>query len=111
NLSIEATKKAVSVMQLIQMYRTNGHMLANLNPLSYGPGQSPELELSYFGLSVWDMDREFYCAGLGGKEKAPLRDILHMLRTTYCGFVGVEFMHVLNLQERFWIRDRMESTN
>jgi len=111
NLSIEATKKGVAVMQLIQMYRTNGHMLANLNPLSFGPGQSPELELSYFGLSVWDMDREFYCAGLGGKEKAPLRDILHMLRTTYCGYVGVEFMHVLNLQERFWLRDRMESTN
>lgn len=111
SLSIEATKKAVSVMQLIQMYRTNGHMLANLNPLSSGPGNSPELELSYFGLSVWDLDREFYCAGLGGREKAPLRDILHMLRTTYCGYIGAEFMHVMNLEERFWLRDRMEGTN
>ncbi len=111
SLSIEATKKAVSVMQLIQMYRINGHMLANLNPLSSGPGNSPELELSYFGLSVWDLDREFYCAGLGGKEKAPLRDILHMLRTTYCGYIGAEFMHVQNLEERFWLRDRMEATN
>jgi multifunctional 2-oxoglutarate metabolism enzyme len=110
-LSIEATKKAVSVMQLIQMYRINGHMLANLNPLSHGPGSSPELELSYFGLSVWDLDREFYCAGLGGREKAPLRDILHMLRTTYCGYIGAEFMHVQNLEERFWLRDRMEATN
>jgi len=109
--SIEATKKAVSVMQLIQMYRINGHMLANLNPLSHGPGSSPELELSYFGLSVWDLDREFYCAGLGGMEKAPLRDILHMLRTTYCGYIGAEFMHVQNLEERFWLRDRMETTN
>lgn len=110
-LSIEATKKAVSVMQLIQMYRINGHMLANLNPLSHGPGSSPELELSYFGLSVWDLDREFYCAGLGGMEKAPLRDILHMLRTTYCGYIGAEFMHVQSLDERSWLRDRMEATN
>ena len=111
HLSIEATKKAVSVMQLIQMYRINGHMLSDLNPLSHGPGKSPELELSYFGLSIWDLDREFYCAGLGGKEKAPLRDILHMLRTTYCNYIGAEFMHILNLEERVWLRDRMESTN
>lgn len=109
--SIEATKKAVSVMQLIQLYRTNGQMLANLNPLKTGPVKSAELELSHFGLSVWDLDREFYCAGLGGREKAPLRDILNMLRTTYSGYIGAEFMHVLNLEERYWLRDRMESTN
>lgn len=106
----EVNKKAIAVMQLINMYRTRGHLLADLNPLKHGPGQYPELEFDYYGLTIWDLDREFYCGGLGGYEKAPLRKIVKLLRDTYCGFIGAEFMHILELEERAWLRDRMESS-
>ncbi len=108
--SLEQTKRAISVMRLINMYRTRGHVLADLNPLSDEPGHSPELDLGYYGLSLGDLDLEFYCGGLGGYEKASLRTILDLLRDTYCGEIGAEFMHILDLDERRWLRERMEST-
>jgi 2-oxoglutarate dehydrogenase E1 component len=108
--TLEANKKAIAVMQLINMYRTRGHVLADLNPLKHGPGHNPELDFDYYGLTVWDLDREFYCGGLGGFEKAPLREIVQLLRDTYCGFIGAEFMHLLDLEERKWLGQRMEAT-
>lgn len=107
--TVEANKKAISVMQLINMYRTRGHVLADLNPLKHGPGHHPELDISYYGLTVWDLDRTFYCGGLGGKDVATLREIVKLLRDTYCGFIGAEFMHLLDLEERKWLAQRMES--
>lgn len=108
--TLEQNKRAVAVMRLINMYRTRGHVLADLDPLSDETGHSPELELEYYGLTLWDLDREFYCGELGGKEKATLREIIHLLRETYCSNIGAEFMHLLDLDERKWLRDRMEST-
>lgn len=109
--SLEQNKRAIAVMRLINMYRTRGHVLADLDPLSDEPGHSPELELEYYGLTLWDLDREFYCGGLGGLEKAPLREIISLLRDTYCGKIGVEFMHLLDLEERKWLRQKMEGTD
>jgi len=108
--TLEQNKKAIAVMQLINMYRTRGHKLADLNPLKAEPGHSPELDFEYYGLTMWDLDREFYCGGLGGYEKAPLRTIIKLLRDTYCGKIGAEFMHLLDLDERSWLREHMEST-
>ena len=108
--TLEQNKRAINVMRLINMYRTRGHVLADLDPLSDEPGQSPELDLSYYDLTLWDLDREFYCGGLGGNEKATLRKIITLLRETYCGKMGAEFMHLLDLDERKWLRERMEST-
>lgn len=108
--TLEQNKRAIAVMRLINMYRTRGHVLADLDPLSDEPNHSPELDLEYYGLSLWDLDREFYCAGLGGYEKAPLRTILKLLRDTYCGKIGAEFMHILDLDERKWLREHMEGT-
>ncbi len=108
--TLEQNKRAINVMRLINMYRTRGHVLADLDPLSDEPGQSPELDLSYYDLTLWDLDREFYCGGLGGNEKATLREIITLLRETYCGKMGAEFMHILDLEERKWLRERMEST-
>lgn len=108
--TLEQNKRAIAVMRLINMYRTRGHVLADLDPLSDEPGHNPELDFEYYGLTLWDLDREFYCAGLGGNEKASLREIVHLLRDTYCGKIGAEFMHLLDLEERKWLRERMEST-
>lgn len=103
-------KRAIGVWRLITMYRLRGHVLANLDPLEKEPGHTPELDLEYYGLSLWDLDREFYCGGLGGMEKAPLRVIIKLLRDTYCEHIGAEYMHLLDLTERRWLRERMEST-
>lgn len=108
--NLAVTKKAVSVLNLINMYRTHGHVQANINPLKHGPGHHPELDYEYHGLTMWDMDREFYCGGLDGREKAPLRDIMNLLRDTYCGNIGAEYTHILELEERNWLSDTMEST-
>jgi 2-oxoglutarate dehydrogenase E1 component len=107
---LEKNKRAIAVMNLINMYRSRGHTLADLDPLSDKPGHNHELDLAYYGLGIDDLDRIFYCGGLGGYEKAPLRTILDLLRRTYCGKMGVEYMHLQDLEERDWLREQMEST-
>ena len=73
------------------MYRMRGHVLANLDPLGSGPGRSPELDLEYYGLTLWDLDREFFCDGLGGKKTAKLRDIIQLPGDL--GWAAVPFQH------------------
>lgn len=108
--TLENDRRAIAVWRLINMYRMRGHVLADLDPLESSPGHSPELDLEYYGLTLWDLDREFFCEGLGGFTTAKLRDILKLLRETYCGTVGAEYMHLLDLEERKWLREQMEST-
>ena len=108
--TLEQDRRAIGVWRLINMYRMRGHVLANLDPLEKEPGYNPELDLEYYGLSLWDLDREFYCGGLGGKEKATLREIIKLLRDTYCEHIGAEYMHLLDMDERTWLREYMEST-
>ncbi len=108
--TLEQDRRAIAVWRLINMYRMRGHVLADLDPLGTGPGQSPELDLEYYGLTLWDLDREFFCDGLGGKKTAKLRDIIQLLRSTYCGKIGAEYKHLLDLNERRWLRETMEST-
>lgn len=108
--TLEQDRRAIAVWRLINMYRVRGHVLADLDPLGTEPGRGPELDLEYYGLTLWDLDREFYCDGLGGKKTAKLRDIIQLLRETYCGKIGAEYMHLLDLEERKWLRETMEST-
>jgi len=108
--TLEQDRRAIAVWRLINMYRIRGHVLADLNPLETKPGHSPDLDLEYYGLTLWDLDREFYCGGLGGFKSAKLRDIIKLLRDTYCGKIGAEYMHLLDLDERKWLRKQMEST-
>ncbi len=106
----EVNRKAIAVIQLIYSYRSKGHFQADINPLRRDPSHNMELELGNYGLSMWDLDRTFYCAGLGGKEKATLREIMQILRNTYCGKIGAEYMHIQDTEERHWLRERMESS-
>lgn len=111
--------KEAAVIQLINSYRIRGHLLANINPLGNDPAYHPELDPASYGLSLWDLDRPF----LAGAVKAPsgaiasymqpyetLREILDRLRSTYCGSMGIEYMHIQNPQQKQWLQDRMEST-
>jgi 2-oxoglutarate dehydrogenase E1 component len=100
--------KAARVLQLINMYRVRGHLIADLNPLVREARHHVELDPAYYGLGVWDNDREFLTGGLGGKERSSLRKILDVLRASYCGTVGVEYMHIQSPDEKRWIQDRVE---
>ncbi len=109
--SVTEDRRTIGVWRLINMYRMRGHVLANIDPLEKEPGHNPELDLEYYGLSLWDLDREFYCGMLfPDQKKATLREIIKKLRDTYCESIGAEYMHLLDLEERRWLREKMEST-
>ncbi len=97
------------VEELIARHRELGHLLACLDPLSSCPTDHPLLTLSAFGLSEEDLDRTFYTPHCTLWEEAPLRDIVRMLRETYCRSIGVEYMHLQDPEERGWLQERMES--
>lgn len=107
---LERISKQAKVLQLIHAYRVRGHLIANLDPLGSRPPSHPELEMSQYGLCLWDLDGEFMCGGLAGHDGTlTLREILDILRETYCRYIGVEYMHIANPVERQWLQRRMES--
>jgi len=100
----EQAEKQANVLQLINAYRIRGHLLADIDPLNMTSLHSAELELENFGLTIWDLDREFITGGLHGEKTATLRRILDILRKAYCGKVGIEYRHIQNKEEKEWIR-------
>jgi multifunctional 2-oxoglutarate metabolism enzyme len=106
---VDATlEKQSRVMQLINMYRVRGHLLAELNPIGWEVLHHPELDLSHYGLTLWDLDREFLTDGLPGPRKQQLRGIIDTLRDSYCRTIGVEYMHISEPREKSWIQERVE---
>src|SRR5205085_1566917 len=100
--------KEARVLELINSYRVRGHLIADIDPLHALPVQyHPELDIETYGLTIWDLDREFITGGLGGKESATLREILDILRRAYCGKVGIEYRHIQSKEQKLWIRDRI----
>ena len=97
------------VTRLIDAYREIGHYLANLDPLGLSPRRDSHelLELSEFGLTEADLDRTFFTK-LYPNHSATLRDIIGALRQTYCGTIGVEYMHISNRRVRRWLQQKME---
>ncbi len=104
----EVVAREAAVLQMINAYRVRGHLLADLDPLEYKVHHHAELNPQYYGLTIWDLDREFVCGGLCGKMTAKLRDILDTLRETYCGKIGPEYMHMKETDQKKWLQDRME---
>lgn len=100
----EQAEKQANVLQLINAYRIRGHLLADIDPLNMTSHHTPELELENFGLTIWDLDREFITGGLHGEKTATLRRILDILRKAYCGKVGIEYRHIQSKEEKEWIR-------
>jgi 2-oxoglutarate decarboxylase len=109
--------KQAAVMQLIHAYRVRGHLIADLDPLSGGPATyHPELDPLTYGLTVWDLDRQFLMGTLGlesGSDQqrhGTLREILDQLRQTYCAKIGCEYMHIQSPEEKAWLQHHMEPT-
>jgi 2-oxoglutarate dehydrogenase E1 component len=104
----EHREKQSRVAQLVNMYRVRGHLLAELNPIGWEVLTHRELDLSHYGLTVWDLDREFLSDGLPGARKQTLRQIIDTLRDAYCQTTGIEYMHISNPDEKQWIQQKVE---
>jgi 2-oxoglutarate decarboxylase len=108
--------KQMQVSTLINMHRVRGHLIADLDPLSAKPPEMhPELDPATYGLTIWDLDREFLTGGdvgiyasVGGTRRLPLGDILGILRDAYCRTVGIEYMHIQEPEEKRWIQEQVE---
>ncbi|WP_030170415.1 multifunctional oxoglutarate decarboxylase/oxoglutarate dehydrogenase thiamine pyrophosphate-binding subunit/dihydrolipoyllysine-residue succinyltransferase subunit [Streptomyces sp. NRRL S-813] len=100
--------KAARVFELIHSYRVRGHVMADTDPLEYRQRKHPDLDIVEHGLTLWDLEREFAVGGFAGKSMMKLRDILGVLRDSYCRTVGIEFMHIQDPKQRKWIQDRVE---
>ncbi len=107
----QATQDAVRALNLIRTYRNRGHLLAQLDPLNMREKEDcPELEPSYYGFEEADMDRPIYIGGFFGLETATLREIQAICQQIYCDKIGVEYMHITNLEERDWFQERLETS-
>ncbi len=101
--------KQVAVGRLVNAYRVRGHLIAAINPLSHTFQRvHPELDPATYGLTIWDLDREYATGGLAGRTRMALGDILGLLRDAYCRTVGVEYMHISEREEKAWIQDKVE---
>jgi len=112
-------EKQAKVNQLINQYRVRGHLIADLNPLrDEAPQMHAELDPATYGLTIWDLDREFLTgsetgiyATVGGTRRMKLGDLLGVLRDAYCRTVGVEYMHIQEPEEKRWIQEQIEGAD
>ena len=103
----EQVEKQANVLQLINAYRVRGHLLADIDPLKMTSQYTSELDLENYGLTIWDLDREFITGGLHGEKTATLRRVLEILRRAYCGKVGIEYRHIQSDEQKNWIRQKV----
>ena len=107
--SLEAAEQQGRVLQLINMYRVRGHLIANLDPLKANPPRMhPELDPASYGFTIWDLERRFATGGLAGHRELPLGEVLHILRDAYCRTGTVEYMHNAQIDEKQWIQEHVE---
>ena len=100
--------KATRVNELIHAYRVRGHLMADTDPLQFKVRTHPDLDVVNHGLTLWDLDREFPVAGFANHRVMKLREVLGVLRDSYCRNVGIEYMHIQDPAQRRWIQERVE---
>ncbi len=107
--SREWAEKQARVFQLINMYRVRGHLIADLDPLRQSPPRiHRELDPLTYGLTIWDLDREFATGGLAGRTRMTLGSILGVLRDAYCRTTGIEYTHIQEADQKVWIQEHVE---
>jgi len=101
--------KQVRVQSLVNMYRVRGHLIADLDPLSAEPRHlHTELDPTTYGLTLWDLDREFVVDGLAGRDTLRLAEALDILRDAYCRTLAIEYMHIQDPEQKRWIQHHVE---
>jgi multifunctional 2-oxoglutarate metabolism enzyme len=104
--------KQMQIATLIRVHRVRGHLIADLDPLRWREPQLPqELDPAAYGLTIWDLDREFLTGGVGGVDRMTLGELLGVLRDAYCRTIGVEYMHIQNTEEQRWIQAKLEGAH
>ncbi|MFM7047645.1 MAG: multifunctional oxoglutarate decarboxylase/oxoglutarate dehydrogenase thiamine pyrophosphate-binding subunit/dihydrolipoyllysine-residue succinyltransferase subunit [Actinomycetota bacterium] len=103
--------KQMQVATLIRVHRVRGHLIADLDPLRWKEPRMPrELDPLTYGLTIWDLDRQFATGGVGGVQRSTLGELLGVLRDAYCRTIGVEYMHIQNTDEQRWVQERVEGS-
>jgi 2-oxoglutarate dehydrogenase E1 component len=104
-----SVEDSIRAMMLIRTYRVRGHLAADLDPLRLTRREVPaDLTAEYHGFSDDDIDRPIWLCGALGFEQATVREIVKVLQRNYCGHVGLEYMHINEVQERRFLQERME---
>ncbi len=108
----QAVKDSIRAIMMIRAYRMRGHLAAQLDPLGLEqrPAQ-PELDPANYGFSAADMDRPIFIDGYLGLDTATPREMLDILKRTYCTTIGIEFMHISNPEEKGWLQERIEGAD
>jgi 2-oxoglutarate dehydrogenase E1 component len=110
--SRERVEKAARMLQLVIMYRARGHLIAELDPLAAEPPDlHEELDPATYGLTIWDLDRQFEAGDIAGSDDLTLGQVLAVLRDAYCRTVGIEFMHIAEPEQTRWITERVEGVD
>jgi 2-oxoglutarate dehydrogenase E1 component len=108
----QATRDSLHALMLIRAYRIRGHFHANLDPLGLeGNKDDEELDPRSYGFEEADLDRKIYLDHVLGLEFGTMREIIAILRRTYCQTLGIEFMHISNAQQKGWLQERMEGAD
>ena len=107
---VKAASDSIKAMMLIRTYRVRGHLAANLDPLGLTKTELPaDLTPEYHGFTEADLDRRIYLGGtIAGLEWGSVRELVSILRANYCGNVGLEYMHIADVEERRFLQERME---
>ncbi len=106
-----ATIESIRALMMIRAFRVRGHLIANLDPLGIdGEKHHPELDPRSYGFTEADFDRPIYVDGVLGLNWATLRDVLGVLKQTYCARIGVEFMHIQHPDRKSWIQHQVEGS-
>ncbi|WP_334174625.1 2-oxoglutarate dehydrogenase E1 component [Pseudoxanthobacter sp.] len=103
-----STRDSVRAIMMIRAYRARGHLFADLDPLGFDTGDHEELHPASYGFTEADMDRKIFIDNVLGLEFATVREMLEILKRTYCSTIGVEFMHISDPAEKAWIQARIE---
>ena len=106
----DSIEKAAHVALLINAFRVRGHLLASVNPLGLSAYNYPELDPAFYGFTIWDLDRIFHADDTWAQNNMPLRDIIELLRESYCGNISVEFMHIQDPEKKDWVKRNVERT-
>lgn len=107
--AVAAAGDSIRAMMLVRTYRVRGHMAANLDPLGLSKQDIPaDLDPAYHGFTEADLDRPIYVGGTLGFEWVSVRELVATLRANYCGNVGLEYMHIADVEERRFLQERLE---
>jgi multifunctional 2-oxoglutarate metabolism enzyme len=105
-------EKAAAIQEIINAYRSRGHLISDLDPLdAKAPTMPAELDPATWEMSIWDLDRSFYTGMIAGTDEHTLGELLGIMRDAYCRTIGVEYMHIMDPVQKKWIQEKVEGVN